>query len=128
MANRVYGENYPRSKGRDELRQATEEAGGKEEPFSTVVARVRTLARVGEVLQHVCSWGDGYLKLRPDMDGHSVHCTYTWSVGKHRGCYVYVVHSVDCLGEALEILSRKVLEVLDGTRLPTPDKRRERPD
>lgn len=82
-------------------------------------------AQAGNALMSLLHNDDGYLKIRPDMLGRSIHLTWTWVYGKDKGCYVYVVHDRTFLGDALELLLMKMNQVHEGTRRPTPDKRRD---
>lgn len=70
-----------------------------------------------------CNHDRGYLKLRRGLDSDDIHITYTWSVGTWRGYYVYVRCEYWRLLFGLTLLEEKVLDVDNGLRKPTPDKR-----
>lgn len=66
--------------------------------------------------------GGGHLKLRRDGAGSDYHLTWTWSLGKHAGTYVYVRTEHWRYRFGLMLLRRKIEEVEEGIRRPTPDK------
>lgn len=77
-------------------------------------------------LQKVMSWfadhGAGYLKLRRDELGADYHMAWQWTRGAHAGTYVYVRVEYWRYAFGLELLSKKMWEVEEGQRRPTPDK------
>lgn len=85
----------------------------------TYAPRTRTLA----LLDQITNWDHGYMKWRRSTLEPSLHLTWTWTLGKHAGCYVYVRVDSWQWEYGLELLSQKVFEVDEGHRTPTPDKR-----
>lgn len=88
-------------------------------PISLLPNAEHDLARV---VRHFADFDHGYLKVRRSADSADLHCTYTWSIGKSSGCYVYVRGMFWELPYLLEHLYRKVLEVDANERRPSPDK------
>jgi len=78
---------------------------------------------LGEILSTISMFDHGYLKIRRELDGYDVHLTWTWTITAAAGKYVYVRVPGSELLDGLTILARKILEVDDGHRQPTPDKR-----
>lgn len=76
-------------------------------------------AAVGFFTEH----DNGYLKVRRALDSQDLHLTWTWSVGTWRGSYVYARVEYWRVSFGLELLQSKVLDVEDGLRKPSPDKR-----
>lgn len=74
------------------------------------------------VLRSFSELSHGYLKLRRSSPGDDIHCTWTWTLTRHSGCYVYVRGPFWQLGALLEMLHRKMAEVDNGERKPSPDK------
>lgn len=64
----------------------------------------------------------GYLKIRRGALSADLHCTYTWSLGKNQGSYVYVRGEFWEMPYLLETLLQKIEEVDKGLRRPSPDK------
>lgn len=79
--------------------------------------------RLAYVMAHFCNWEHGYLKVKRDSSGSDLHLTWTWTLSHAAGSYVYVRCNFWELDFGLDMLSRKILEVDEGTRKPTPDKR-----
>lgn len=79
-------------------------------------------SKLGEVMFQFMNFDHGYLKVRRSSSGDDLHLTWTWSLGAHSGSYVYVRVSFWEITNGLHMLARKVLEVDDGSRQPSPDK------
>jgi len=79
--------------------------------------------QLGEIFSTVSMFDHGYLKVRREEGGYQVHLTWTWTLTAAAGCYVYVRCDGSDLVNGLHTLARKILEVDDGHRNPTPDKR-----
>jgi hypothetical protein len=88
--------------------------------FSSALAHSRLLT---EVMAFFVDHDSGSLKVRRAADSADLHLTWTWSLGEHRGTYVYVRVEHWRLLFGLEVLQQKVLECERGERKPTPDKR-----
>lgn len=84
--------------------------------FSEADRELLTVFRSFTELSH------GYLKLRKASPGDDLHCTWTWTLTKNSGCYVYVRGPFWQVATLLSILLRKVEEVDEGVRRPSPDK------
>jgi hypothetical protein len=65
---------------------------------------------------------NGFLKVRRALDSDTLHLTWTWSVGKHAGTYVYVAVEYWQLDYGLTLLLAKVFQAELGVRKTTPDK------
>jgi hypothetical protein len=61
--------------------------------------------------------------MRRDTLGDTVHLAFTWTAGKHHGSYVYVATTIYDVVQGMDTLLRKVFEVDEGSRQPTPDRR-----
>lgn len=79
--------------------------------------------RIYHMVQSLAEWDDGYFKMRRGSDRSQVHLTWTWTLGRHIGCYVYVCVNFWELDYGLDLLGIKIFEVQEGLRKPTPDKR-----
>lgn len=76
------------------------------------------------VMRHITTWDHGYLKVRRSTDTDDLHLTWTWTITAAAGSYVYVKVSFWDIELGLDMLCRKVFEVDEGVRKPTPDKRK----
>lgn len=65
---------------------------------------------------------NGYLKVRREVDGDDVHFTWTWTYPPYQRSYVYVRYPYYQSKYALEMLERKLMDVEEGIRVPTPDR------
>jgi hypothetical protein len=79
-------------------------------------------SRVYYHLSSFTTYDAGYLKLRRESDGPQLHLTWTWTLTRHAGTYVYVRINFWEIDTGLNLLWRKVLEVESGVRKPTADK------
>jgi hypothetical protein len=80
-------------------------------------------ARFYQVFTHLVALDHGYLKTRRDGLKFTLHLTWTWTTGKHHGSYVYVAVDLQDFDAGFDMLARKILDVDEGHRLPTPDRR-----
>lgn len=76
----------------------------------------------GKKLVEFVDHDDGFLKVRRALDSSDLHLTWTWSVGRLAGRYVYVRVLCWQVGYGLELLMQKLLESEAGLRTPTRDK------
>lgn len=81
----------------------------------------------GEFLVNFVDHDDGFLKVRRALDSSDLHLTWTWSVGKHAGRYVYVRVFTWQVGYGLELLLHKRDQADAGLIRPSPDKLGHRP-
>jgi hypothetical protein len=81
-------------------------------------------SNLGSIFSCISMFDHGYLKVKRDLDGYQVHLTWTWTVTRAAGSYVYVRVDGSQLLEGMTTLARKILEVDEGSRVPTKDKRR----
>jgi hypothetical protein len=79
--------------------------------------------KLGEVLIMLADNDGGYLKVRRSALSPDLHLTWTWTIGKWSGHYVYVRVPFWQLAYGLALLAEKTVDVESGLRKPTPDKR-----
>jgi hypothetical protein len=79
--------------------------------------------RLYVVMTQIANWDHGYLKLKRDTTGSDLHITWTWTLTRAAGSYVYVRCNFWELDFGLDTLVRKILAVDEGMLKPTPDKR-----
>jgi hypothetical protein len=82
---------------------------------------------IGKVIVEFSDHDDGFLKMRRALDSSDLHLTWTWSVGKQAGKYVYVRVFAWQIAYGLELLLEKLHDVETGQRRATPDKLGHRP-
>lgn len=76
----------------------------------------------GKLLVEFVDHDDGFLKVRRALDSADLHLTWTWSVGRLAGRYVYVRVFAWQTAYGLELLMQKVAECEAGLRPATIDK------
>lgn len=94
---------------------------------STQVARIdvsvhESEQELGRAIDNFCRYDHGYLKVRRSSLGSDLHLTWTWTLGSHAGTYVYIRVNYWEFATGLQLLARKLYEVDEGLRRPSPDK------
>jgi hypothetical protein len=79
---------------------------------------------LSHLIEQMSNWDHGYLKMRRSPDTTDLHLTWTWTLTAASGSYVYVKVDYWDIELGFDMLCRKVFEVDEGVRKPTPDKRK----
>lgn len=92
--------------------------------LATLEEPISSPERTLNLLAHFANFDHGYLKWKRDSGGSTLHLTWTWTLGKHAGSYVYAAVEYWRFGYGLEVLAHKLFSVDEGLLMPTVDKRR----